>query len=241
MGRLAGMDKVLVFDVWGDYAHFRRIETTTSPLTYLIPTGTSLAGLISAIIGLERDSYYEHFFPESTRFAIGILNPVKKIRINLSLIDTKRGFFLWDIKDNPRTLIPFEFLKEPKYRIYFSTERDRSYNKLKTCLEKHQSVYTPYLGITGLMANFEYINEYSIEASQKVKESVEIHSIVRRNKARLIIEEGKRYGLERIPLYMDKDRVVKEYADVFLEVNANPVKIMDGEYYRIENENVMFL
>jgi len=238
---LAKINEVLVFDVWGDYAHFRRIETTTSPLTYLIPTGTSLVGLISAIIGLERDSYYEHFSPESTEFAIRIVNPVKKIRMNLSLIDTKKGFFLWDIKENPRTLIPFEFLKEPKYRIYFWTEHNELYRKLKRCLERHQSVYTPYLGITGLIANFEYINEYDIKAPQKVKESVEIHSVIRRNKAKMIIEEGKRYGLERIPIYMNRDRVVKEYADVFLEVNANSLKIVDGEYFTIGNENVIFL
>jgi CRISPR-associated protein Cas5h len=232
---------VLVFEVWGDYAHFRRIETTTSPLTYLIPTGTSLIGLISSIIGLERDSYYEYFSPESTRFAIRILNPVKKIRMNLSLIDTKKGFFLWDIKENPRTLISFEFLKEPKYRIYFWTEHDESYRKLKRHLENHQSVYTPYLGINGLIANFEFINEYDIKAPKKVKESVKIHSVIRRDKARMIIEEGKRYGLERIPIYMNRDRVVKEYADVFLEVNANSLKIVDGEYFTIGNENVIFL
>lgn len=234
------IDKVIVFDVWGDYAHFRKIETTTSPLTYPIPTGTSLAGLISAIIGLERDSYYEYFSPEYTRFAIKILNPLKKIRINLNLINTKKGFFLWDIKDNPRTRIPFEFVKEPKYRIYFCTQHNQIYQKLKTCLEKHQSIYTPYLGISEFIANFEYINEYSVKSPQEIGQNIEIATVIRKDKAQLRIEEERRYGLERIPLYMDRNRVVKEYVDVFLEMNGNPMKIISGEYYTVGSENVVF-
>ena len=238
---MPGMSKVLAFDVWGDYAHFRRIETTTSPLTYPIPTGTSLLGLVSAIIGLERDSYYERFSPENVKFAIRILNPIKKTRINLNLIDTKRGFFLWDIKKNPRTLIPFEFLKQPKYRIYFWTTHKDLYQKLKKYLENHQSFYTPYLGISELIANFEYVNEFDIEEVQKVEEKKEIHTVIRKDKVKFAVEEEKRYGLERIPLYMDKNRVVKEYADVLFEVNARPLTIIDGEYHKIGNENVVFL
>lgn len=49
------MDKMLVFDVWGDYAHFRRFYTTTSPLSFPIPPRTALCGLIGAIIGLEKE------------------------------------------------------------------------------------------------------------------------------------------------------------------------------------------
>lgn len=233
--------KTLVFDIWGDYAHFRKIETTTSPLTYLIPTGTSLLGLLSAIIGLKRDSYYELFSPESTKFAIRILNQIRKTRINLNLINTKKGFFLWDIKENPRTIIPFEFVKHPKYRIYFWTKHKEIHRKIKEYLEKHQSFYTPYMGISELIANFEYIGEFDVKGPQKTIESEEIHSVIRKDRARLIVEEGKNYVLERIPLYMDKNRVVKEYADVLLEVNAKPMRIVDGEYYTVGNENVIFI
>jgi CRISPR-associated protein Cas5h len=233
-------DKAIVFDLWGDYAHFRKIETTTSPLTYPIPSGTSLAGLISAILGLERDSYYEYFSPEHTKFSIKILNPVKKIRINLNLINTKKGFFLWDIKDNPRTLIPFEFVKDPKYRIYFYTQHGQLYQKLKTLLKNHQSFFTPYLGVSELIANFEYINEYKVESPSKTDKDIQIATVIRKDKAHLKINEDSRYGLERIPLYMDENRIVKEYADVYLEMDGNPMKIITGEYCTIGSENVIF-
>lgn len=238
---MTSVDSVLAFDIWGDYSHFRKIETTTSPLTYSIPTGTALSGIISAIIGLRRDSYYELFHPEHTRIAIRILEPIKKTRINLSLINTKKGFFLWDTKENPRTLIPFEFVRQPKYRIYFWTEHEELYRKLKRYLKRHQSFYTPYLGISELIANFEYNNEYIIEGPQKAEGPETIHSVIRKDRAKLIVEKGKRFALERIPIFMDKHRVVQEYADVFFEVNAQPLKIADGEFYAVGNENVVFL
>jgi len=59
--------------------------------------------------------------------------------------------------------------------------------------------------------------------------------------ARLIVEENKRYGFERIPLYMDKNRVVQEYADVFFEVNGQTLKVVDSEYYEIGYDNVFFV
>ena len=125
-------DRVLVFDLWGDYGHFRKIETTTSPLTYSIPTGTALSGLVSAILGYPRDSYYDLFSPNKIKFAVRILNPIKKVRINLALINTKyEPFFALAGKKNPRTLIPYEFLKDPKYRIFIGIRDSEIREKLR--------------------------------------------------------------------------------------------------------------
>lgn len=242
------IDKVLVFDIWGDYAHFKRIETTTSPLTYLIPTGTSLTGLIAAIVGLEKDSYYELLSPENFKFAIRIMEPLKKIGININLIKTDDGFYLWDNimrGGEPHSPTPFEFVKRPKYRIYLwlnqQNEKSRDvYNKLKAYLKKHQSFYTPYLGISELIANFKFVGEFPAKGPRKVEEK-EIHSVVRKEKAKLIVEKEKRYGKDRIPIFMDKSRITQEYDDVFYEINGKMMKISTNELYRIGEENVVFL
>ena len=136
------INKVLVFDIWGDYAHFRKIETTTSPLTYSIPTRTALAGLIAAILGLERDSYYDLFSEENSALGLRILYPIKKVRMNLNLIETSTEpfFALWG-KKNPRTIIPFEFVKQPEYRIYVWLKKVEVYEKLKHLLQNHK--YAP--------------------------------------------------------------------------------------------------
>lgn len=234
------IDKVLVFDIWGDYAHFRKIETTTSPLTYSIPTGTALAGILSAIAGLERDSYYQQFLPENAKFAIKILRPLKKIRINLALIKTDEGFYLWDIKTNPRAPTPFEFMKQPKYRIYIWLKNKELYEQLKDCLTKHQCFYTPYLGISEMIANFSFVGEFGVDLREP-KTDEEIHTIIRKDKSKLLVEENMSYGKERIPIYMDSNRVVQEYADVFFDTNGRPLKVTDTTFYKIGKENVIFL
>lgn len=239
------IDKILVFDIWGDFAHFRKIETTTSPLTYSIPTGTSLSGIVSAIIGQERDSYYNLFYPESARLAIRVLNPLKKIRININLIKTDDGFYLWDniMKGSePHSPTPFEFVKEPKYRIYIWLKDKELHRKFKDFLQNHKSIYTPYLGISEMIANFTFIGEFDATMGETIKET-EIHSVVRRDKSKLIVDvkEGWTYIRERIPIFMDSNRVVQEYADVFFEANANPMKVESTTFYKIGEENIVFL
>lgn len=234
------IDSVLVFDVWGDYAHFRKIETTTSPLTYSIPTGTLLSGIISAILGQERDSYYTYFSPENAKLAVRVLQPIKKVRININLIKTDEGFYLWDIRNTPRTPTPFEFMKEPKYRVYVWLNDKELQKKLKEFLQNHQSFYTPYLGISELIADFNFVGEFTVDKS-KSKNEEEIHTVVRKDKSKLIVEEGKIYIKERIPIFMDSNRVVQEYADVFFEANAKPLKVRDTTFYKIGEENVIFL
>lgn len=227
----------IVFDLWGDYAHFRNIETTTSPLTYFIPTGTALSGIISAIIGLNRDSYYDLFSPKNTRLAVRIINPLRKARINISMVDTSRGLNLREIGEHPRTLIPFEFVKNPRYRVYVQTADEGIKVKLQEFLSKHLSYYTPSLGTANLIANFGYVGEYNVH---KTSEET-IHSVVRKDRGRLLIEENKRYCLERIPIYMNKERVVQEFADVIYEVDGKPVKMTGVESYRIGSDSVVFL
>jgi CRISPR-associated protein Cas5h len=56
--------KVLVFDVWGEFGHFRKHYTTTSPLTYSIPPRTAIAGMIAAIEGFGKDEYLQYFSKE---------------------------------------------------------------------------------------------------------------------------------------------------------------------------------
>jgi CRISPR-associated protein Cas5h len=229
--------KVLVFDIWGDYAHYRNIETTTSPLTYSVPTGTALMGMISAIIGLDRDSYYTLLAPEKVRFAIKILRTIKKARINITLVDTSRGFFLRDIGENPRSLIPHEFVQDPKYKVFVWFESDDLRTKLRGFLKEHKSHYTPCLGTANLIADFAYVSESNLERTDHEL----IHSVARMDNGNLVIEQDKRYFIERIPVYMNQDRVVQDFAEVVYEVNGKPVKMSDVISYSVGSDNLVFL
>lgn len=136
--------KVLVFDVWGEFGHFRKHYTTTSPLTYSIPPRTAIAGMIGAIEGFGKDEYLQYFSKENANIAVKISRPIKKTRIAENLIDTKIAPMMSRIKT--RTQIRFEVLKDTKYRIYFSHSSEEVYNKLYSMLKEHKSVYTLCLG-----------------------------------------------------------------------------------------------
>ena len=236
---MAEIDRVLVFDVWGDYAHFRRGYTTTSPLTYPFPSRTTLAGLISAILGLPRDSYYKLFGKDNSAFALQILNPIRKIKITQNLIDTKTGFYLWDNKGQ-RTQIPFEFIKEPKYRVY-AWLSDQKFDDLIKLIKEHKSVYTPYLGISECIANFEIFKDgmFEVEKKRVNGEEVEIHSIIKKGAVKKIkLEKGKKYGIVKVPGFMNKDRSVSKYLEFYYEEDGKPLKITEGEYYTLKGEDV---
>ena len=113
-------EKVIAFDIWGDYAYFRRGYTSTSTISYPFPSRTTISGLIAGILGLEKDSYHDIFNEQNSKLGLRILNPINKININLNYINTKEGFILRDIKNNPRVQVQAEFLKDVKYRIYVS-------------------------------------------------------------------------------------------------------------------------
>jgi CRISPR-associated protein Cas5h len=109
-------ERVIVLDVWGDYAHFRKIYTTSSPLTYSFPPRTALSGLIGAIVGLDKEDYFRHFLRKDAKIGCKILKPIKKVRIGENLINTKSAIQMHLIKN--RNQIRVEFVKDPSYRIY---------------------------------------------------------------------------------------------------------------------------
>jgi len=236
-------DRVLAFDIWSDFAHFRKFETTTSPLTYPFPTGTAISGLLAAIVGLQRDSYYTLFSRDNVEYSIIILNPIKKMVIPISIVktDEPNWFFLWKLRD-PRAPTPYEFVKDPRYRVYIRFKNpslNELYEKLKQLLKNHQTVYTPYLGITEMIANFEFIGDFHATSIQ-IKDEITLHSVAKIETTKMIPEEGKRYGRETIPLYMNVNREVLEYCNVVYEVDGKPIKIRSGTVYEVGGKNVSF-
>ena len=127
-------EKVLVFDVWGDYAHFRKNYSTSSPLTYSFPPRTALSGLIGAIAGFDKADYFRHFLRDGAKIGCKILVPVKKVRIAGNLINTSNAVEMHLIKNRSPTR--FEFVKDPRYRIYFWHSDDEIYYNFKSLLPK---------------------------------------------------------------------------------------------------------
>ena len=151
------MDKVLVFDIAADYAHFKKYYTTTSPLTFAIPPKTTLYGLIGAVLGLDKEVYLNQFQPGDCQIGIKIKKPITKTRISLNLINTKNATLMSRIEN--RTQIRTEYLKNVEYRIYFHHKNNELYKNLKKQLKEHKAVYSISLGLSENLANFKFIGE----------------------------------------------------------------------------------
>ncbi|MDD2560666.1 MAG: type I-B CRISPR-associated protein Cas5b, partial [Bacteroidales bacterium] len=214
--------------------------TTTSPLTFSIPSRTALTGLLGAIIGLSKEEYLGHFRRKQAQIGVRLMAPVKKVRFSENLIDTKKaGPLMNEIKN--RTQIQYELLKDPHFRVYFAHDDPEIQRAARDLLSAHCSVYTPCLGLSEHIANFAYIGEF--EAEEKQSKAVEIHTAIRSDEiGNLVFEPGRQYITEIMPAEMTDDRTVTDYPEVVFERNGHPIRVEGARYWELEDEeHITFL
>jgi len=242
------MHKVLVFKIWGDYAHFKKYYTTTSPLTFEFPPPPTTIGLISAIIGLDKkDNFYLTKFPQNSyRIAIKLNHFVDKVRWSLNLINTKdiKLFRLIKKKGHePHTQIRTEYLKKPSFTLYFWHNNKGIYKSLKGHLESHTSVYSVYFGLSELLANFQYIGELGI-IERKNNDLVKIDSVIPSgylSNNEINFTEGREIFQVNYPIFMNPERVVEQRENVFFERKARSIECKPSKYWEVENgERIVF-
>ena len=240
--------KIIAFDIWGNYGHFRKFYTTISPLTFSFPPPMTLAGILGAIYGTEKNTneYLKVFGSEGCKIAVRIINPVKKIRMGLNLLETKGRNLKLPMSDKnlaPRTQIRAEFLKDSKFRFYISHEDGNVFNRLVGNVEKHESFYTVSLGLSELLADFKYVGVYSAE-NRTNDEAVELVTTFTADNLianSLEVEAGKKYFKEKMPIIMNQNRVVERYDDVIFEPDGKTIKARIKRYCKLENgENIAF-
>lgn len=248
------INHVLIFDVWGYYAHFRRFYTTTSPLTFPIPPRTALCGLIAAIIGKKKEDneYLKYFTLNKASIGLRLLKPVKKVMIAENLIHTKNAKGPGMNLITERTQINFEFLKDPKYRIYFHHTDEDIYQQLKGNLISHKSVYTPCLGLSENIANFEFEGEFKIKSETsggyvQINSVLPTEKIAEKQSINFNREGDGEYFSIKVPIELNLDRVVTKYSDIFFERTGKLVEAkLKSPYWSIyynggTNENIVFI
>jgi len=222
--------EILIFDISSEYGHFRKYNTTTSPLTYSIPTRTAIGGVLGAILGMEReisDGVYpdgaipvqEFFSKQNSDIAVQIVNPVKKENVGINLINTKKSFY--DLSKAGRTQIEFELLKDLKFRIFLSLNSEHKvFNELVERIKVKNHYFSPYLGLAQFTATIDFVNvvqsEYTENTSQKY---IEIITVVNLSKVK------------------SENPIEFNYS-----ANGQPIKTKVENYYKIESYgNILFL
>lgn len=202
----------LSFTVSGPFAHFRRIDATTEKLTYRVIPRTTVAGLLAAILGEPRDSYYQTFSREKSAMAIAPACSLQTQSIPMLTLPTTSG----DIKSadgisgktviDPETIAAerkrrtFEYVVDAAYRIDLILEDTETFERLAEYLETGRAVYTPSLGKTECLASIEAVERQPVEAGG---DSSAIDSTVPEKHA--VPTPGEPLQMERSPAFMEAD------------------------------------
>ncbi len=227
--------KVLEFDIWADYAQFRKFYTNMSPLTYQIPPRTVIAGIIGGIIGIDKAENPEKFSPEISYIGIQILQQSRNVKIPVNNLKTSGGMSQFSrFKEHKPTHV--EYLKCPKYRIYFSHNDDGIYQKLLSHLKEHKSQYTICLGISNCLANFSYIKEIEYSSVSENKEWHFIKTAIKDNDV-IDIDFGSNIQIFRtlLPRAMKNDRETFQYEQYIFESSGKKMKVIPKEYWIAED------
>lgn len=250
-------NKVLIFDISSEYAHFRKINTTVSPLTYSTPTRPAIAGLLGAILGIKRElgpnnfplgitPIAEIFGKKNAAIAIQIVNPISKTNMGFNLIDTGTSAASFHLIEN-RTQIGVELLKNACYRIYLSMYDENILEELKSRIENKRYVYTPYLGLSQFAATINYLGMEQLQQTQFNNEKCEVCTILNTNNvpAKQIefnYDHELKVVCETMPIELTSNRITVEYAEVIMENNGKPIKILSDQIYCTESsKNIVFL
>lgn len=206
---------------------------------------SSIEGLVGAILGLESDEYSSKL--HNSKIAIAILNTVRKFPFSTmhTHVDAWKDFgryletgAMHIFPENFRARVKIELLEEPKFRIYFSHESN-IHSLLKQNLRNHETAFTPYLGTSSMLANFEYIDEYDYTTTPD-NEAVAVSTIIpfTRTPPKVHLENGKTYAFEQnIPIHITADREVKGYYDAAYSPNGSNIKVSQIETQTIETKS----
>lgn len=228
--------KVLVFDLIGKVAHFRKFYTNSSSLSYYFPPRTTLAGIIAAMLGFQRDSYYEDF-DENAFISVEIKTPLRK-KTNVvnylfvtspSEVTGKRG----------GTQVPLEFVLPVRgfdnliYRVFFHHENDRIYQSLRSVLQAGSYKFPIYLGITEMPAHYIFVGEYEVEKIENNTE--EVTSVLRTDYlcdgSKLLSAEN--LFIDRAPATFESGRRLKRASDYLFRPDGRSIKATVKELFKV--------
>jgi CRISPR-associated protein Cas5h len=236
--------KTLVFDIYGDFGHFKKFYTTSSPLTFAFPPPPTVRGMLGAIAGVDKNEYLNIFSHKHCKIAVRILSPVKKIRMGINHVNTKGNFWIPTKKGTheARTQIRTEFLKNPAYRLYICHENERVFEGLVENVKYHKTVYTLSMGLSELLADFKFVEV--MDFAERYGSEGQIVTVIPMNavdRFGIVFEEGKKYFKEKISVEMAPGRIVERYEDVIFEVQGKPIHARTKACWEAENgERIIF-
>lgn len=246
-GKEKAKGPLLAFDVVGPMAHFRKFYTNSSSLSYPVPPRTALMGLIAALLGYERDGYYEELGSERARIGVRLRSPVRTAMQTVNYLFTKNEG--WD-GSRGHTQIPLELvLPRPperfvRYRVYFAHADPDLVRELHRQLVQGEYRYPLYLGLTECPAwveNPRLHDPGTVDWVLNPDEPLPLGTVVPLSRVTELppLERlaGRRLLKDRMPFDFTDTRRLQSVADVLWEAEGRPLPLrVHGEAFRLPDE-----
>lgn len=262
--------EIIQFDISGKFAHFRKYYANNTAMTYSLPPRTTIIGILAAILGKPRDSYYEDFSSDKIKIGIAIKTPIKKSFHRLNFLSVKRlGDFRTSFDSDFRGMAgnpiqtPFEVVtglnlqeNDVKYRIFIShfDEGKALFQILKDALISQQLIYNISLGTANFNASLGNVkvfeNSQIIENTSNSKDLINVDSAVNSDLVDEIIFEKDSELMnfieeELLPadFVANYNRELSKMNRVLYTTAGIPLKIrFSGKYYVLEDkQTIQFL
>lgn len=245
-------DRCLSFTIRGPWGHFRRVEGNIVKQTYRIIPRTTVSGLIAAMLGIERDGYYDVFGPDTSAIAIEPVRELRTVNLPMNTLSTaesdlqslnSRGTVSVKLPDPTklRQQHNYEVLVDPAYRIDIALG-DR-YHELKETLEGGKSHYVPSLGLSEHLAEIEYHGEFAVEPRPD-EERVSVDSAVPNAVDDVVPDPNVRCQVEESPTYMTTDeggRTTTAFTNYVYNPDAGSLEVTGIETARVDGRTVVFV
>lgn len=228
---------LVIFDLTGAFAMFRKFYTNSSSLSYPFPPRTTAAGLIAGLLGYERDSYSEDLGLEQCDIAVSVRVPVRRVMQTVNYVMTEARSNVWTrnaggfdgsaggIQTPVEWVFPMLGGSKLRYRI-FVHHRDSSFaERLSDTLRDGSHVYPPYLGMSECLGQVEHVatlRDWDLSVKDgEVPVSTVVPSAALSGSPRL--ETGTQIVKERTAFALGADRKLLSIGDVLYERNCNPI------------------
>lgn len=183
------MNTVVVFELRGAMAHFRRPDTLGTHASYPFIPRTTLRGLIGAVLGLEYRADAD-VLPAEARCGLRLLTPVKTVAQEMSMHGKKWiGAGPNDSFHRPTSI---ELVVNPHYRVFYTGPLA---DDLAGRLEQKQSHFHTYLGSAFCLTFPEWMGRKPAEAIPADVRRIPCATLVPSAAVgRLLFESGEQYA-----------------------------------------------
>jgi len=232
------MDKVIKFNLSGDYAHFKIPYTNNNPMTHSVITKTALIGLIGAVVGIERNDMKELYpiLSDSLQYSVIFNGELKKESISSYMFN----FGNLSKSDRPlKSPKPMEYIKNPNWVIYLKLDSSNNdiiniFNTFYNNILNNISVWRPTLGVKQCDCNICDVEmlDYDINSGECLIDSFVTN--VKSYEKDIIINKDTIPTHQNNDWFNDPNKYITIY---FRDGNI----LSDCEYYTVGDKNLVFI